>query len=63
MNRQAKCITVVAEHDAYVDAKNKGMHTIWGNTEVRNVRGGHVSAYLLRQRAFRDAIRDSFTST
>ena len=36
------------------------MHTIWNNTEVRNVRGGHVSAYLLRQRAFRDAIRDSF---
>ena len=71
------CINVVAERDAYIDGLTRNMRNvccwgvlgtlvtcvqIWPETEVRHVRGGHVSAYLFQQRHFRAAIHDALAA-
>ena len=51
---------VGATEDAYVSAQSvKELAAHWPGSEVRWVKGGHVSAFLLQQAAFRQAISDS----
>ena len=51
---------VGATEDAYVSAQSvKELAAHWPSSEVRWVKGGHVSAFLLQQPAFRKAISDS----
>ncbi len=64
---------MLAEQDGYIDNNEMSQvwvlplsspgsrpWEIWPQTEVRRVQGGHVSAYLLRQKHFLSAIRDAF---
>eukprot|EP00042_Codosiga_hollandica_P035210 m.259099 g.259099 ORF g.259099 m.259099 type:complete len:187 (+) comp54580_c0_seq2:933-1493(+) len=53
-------VTVVAQHDAYVDGVADGVHKIWPSTKVYSIKGGHISAYLLQQRQFTRAICDAY---
>ena len=51
---------VGATEDAYVSAQSvRELAAHWPASEVRWVKGGHVSAFLLQQPAFRRAISDS----
>ena len=51
---------VGATDDAYVSPQSvKELAAHWPGSEVRWVKGGHVSAFLLQQSAFRLAISDS----
>ena len=51
---------VGATDDAYVSPQSvRELAAHWPGSEVRWVQGGHVSAFLLQQPAFRRAINDS----
>lgn len=51
---------VAARDDAYVSRESvQQLHRYWGGSELRMVSGGHVSAFVMHQEAFRGAIRDS----
>ncbi|KAL3158180.1 hypothetical protein ABBQ32_011769 [Trebouxia sp. C0010 RCD-2024] len=53
-------VLVGATEDAYVSAQSvQELAAHWPDSEVRWVKGGHVSAFLLQQPAFRQAITDS----
>ena len=53
-------VLVGATEDAYVSPQSvKELAAHWPSSEVRWVKGGHVSAFLLQQPAFRQAISDS----
>ena len=58
--RPDAAVLVAARDDAYAppsDARLLQAH--WPGSELRVVRGGHVSAFLLEQDAFRRAVADS----
>lgn len=51
---------MAAENDAYVSVESvREVHRTWPGSELRLVPGGHVSAYLSQQHAFRKAIADA----
>lgn len=53
-------VLVGATDDAYVSPQSvQELAAHWPESEVRWVKGGHVSAFLLQQPAFRKAINDS----
>lgn len=53
-------VLVGATEDAYVSPQSvRELAAHWPASEVRWVKGGHVSAFLLQQPAFRRAISDS----
>ena len=53
-------VLVGATQDAYVSPQSVlELAEHWPGSEVRWVKGGHVSAFLLQQNAFRQAISDS----
>lgn len=55
-------VLVGATEDAYVSPQSvMELAEHWPGSEVRWVKGGHVSAFLLQQNAFRQAIADSLT--
>uniref|UniRef100_A0A3P8X4S6 Abhydrolase domain containing 18 n=1 Tax=Cynoglossus semilaevis TaxID=244447 RepID=A0A3P8X4S6_CYNSE len=54
-------IVVQAKEDAYVPRTGVlSLQEIWPGCEVRYLKGGHISAYLFKQRVFRQAIYDAF---
>eukprot|EP00884_Botryococcus_braunii_P014706 jgi/Botrbrau1/23236/Bobra.0041s0072.2 len=58
--RPDACILVGAQEDAYVSQESvRELAAHWPGCEIRWVPGGHVSAFLLQQGAFRSAIRDA----
>ncbi|WIA35889.1 hypothetical protein OEZ86_004271 [Tetradesmus obliquus] len=58
--RPDAAVLVAARHDGYVDmASVQALQAHWPGSELRLVDGGHVSAFLLHQEAFRAALRDS----
>ncbi|KAK9820289.1 hypothetical protein WJX72_008631 [[Myrmecia] bisecta] len=58
--RPDAAVLVAATHDAYVSKQSVlELAEHWAGSEVRWVAGGHVSAFLMQQDAFRTAIRDS----
>ena len=51
---------VAATDDAYVSVESvQAVHRYWVGSELRMVRGGHVSAFLMQQAHFRRAVLDS----
>ncbi|KAL5012494.1 hypothetical protein ScPMuIL_011045, partial [Solemya velum] len=55
-------IIVAAKKDAYVPRdKVLSLEDLWPGSVVRYLEGGHVSAFIWHQEAFRKAITDSFT--
>jgi surfactin synthase thioesterase subunit len=55
-------VFVGAQEDAYVTRESiQELAAHWPGSEVRWVPGGHVSAFLLQQQAFRNAISDSLS--
>lgn len=55
-------VFVGAQEDAYVTRESiQELAAHWPGSEVRWVPGGHVSAFLLQQQAFRGAISDSLS--
>jgi len=47
-------IIVQAKEDAYVPRTGvRSLQEIWPGCEVRYLKGGHISAYLFKQRLFR----------
>ena len=60
--RPDAAVLVAARHDGYVDVGSvRALQQHWTGSELRVVDGGHVSAFLLHQQAFRDALRDSLS--
>ncbi|KXZ50280.1 hypothetical protein GPECTOR_17g919 [Gonium pectorale] len=60
--RADAAVIVAARDDAYVSGESvRQLHEYWPGSELRMVSGGHVSAFLMHQDAFRQAIRDSLT--
>jgi predicted alpha/beta hydrolase family esterase len=58
--RPDAAVIVAAESDAYVSTDSvRQLHAYWPGSELRLVSGGHVSAFLLHQPAFRRAVLDS----
>ncbi|GIL81836.1 hypothetical protein Vretimale_1426 [Volvox reticuliferus] len=58
--RTDAAIIVAARDDAYVSPESvQQLHRYWQGSELRMVTGGHVSAFLMHQEAFREAIRNS----
>ncbi|XP_056898721.1 protein ABHD18 [Takifugu flavidus] len=54
-------IVIQAKEDAYVPRTGVlSLQDIWPGCEVRFLNGGHISAYLFKQNAFRQAIYDTF---
>ncbi|XP_076147944.1 protein ABHD18 [Alosa pseudoharengus] len=54
-------IIVLAKEDAYIPRTGvRSLQEIWPDCEVRYLNGGHISAYLFKQRLFRQAIYDAF---
>ncbi|XP_046394234.1 protein ABHD18 isoform X2 [Ischnura elegans] len=54
-------IAVTAKDDGYVPQEGvTDLRDIWPGIEVRNLDAGHVSAYVLYQHTFREAIKDAF---
>ncbi|CAL9706486.1 unnamed protein product [Knipowitschia caucasica] len=54
-------IVLQATLDAYIPRSGVlSLSDIWPGCEVRYLKGGHVSAYLFKQNAFRRAIYDAF---
>ncbi|XP_053284466.1 protein ABHD18 isoform X2 [Pleuronectes platessa] len=54
-------IGVQAKEDAYIPRTGVlSLQEIWPGCEVRYLNGGHISAYLFKQNAFRQAIYDAF---
>lgn len=57
----ALIIAVCARDDGYVPREGvMDLRDIWPGCEVRYIEGGHVQAFLLHQKDFRNAIRDAF---
>lgn len=55
-------VLVGATEDAYVSPQSVlELAEHWPGSEVRWVKGGHVSAFLLQRNAFRQAISDSIS--
>lgn len=55
-------ILVCATHDAYVSVEGvQAVNKHWGRSELRLVSGGHVSAFLMHKRIFREAILDGIS--
>ncbi|XP_028314793.1 protein ABHD18 isoform X2 [Gouania willdenowi] len=55
-------IVVQAKEDAYIPRTGvRSLQEIWPGCEVRYLKGGHISAYLFKQNAFRQAIYEAFT--
>ena len=53
-------VMVAATDDAYVSVESvQAVHRYWVGSELRMVRGGHVSAFLMQQAHFRRAVLDS----
>ena len=60
VKQPAAAVIVGALEDAYVTRQSiRELAAHWPGSEVRWVPGGHVSAFLLQQPAFRAAIADS----
>ncbi|KAG2425973.1 hypothetical protein HXX76_013344 [Chlamydomonas incerta] len=60
--RTDAAVIVAARDDAYVSQQSvQQLHQYWAGSELRMVSGGHVSAFLMHQDAFRAAIRDSLS--
>jgi hypothetical protein len=58
--RPDAAVLVAAVDDAYAPPHDVAvLHRHWVGSEMRTVSGGHVSAFLLHQEAFRRAIADS----
>lgn len=58
--RPDACVFVAARDDAYVSvASVEAMHAYYPGSELRMVDGGHVSAFLMHQPRFREAVADS----
>jgi hypothetical protein len=58
--RPDAAVIVAAESDAYVSTDSvRQLHAYWEGSELRLVSGGHVSAFLLHQPTFRQAVLDS----
>uniref|UniRef100_A0A6Q2WUI5 Uncharacterized protein n=1 Tax=Esox lucius TaxID=8010 RepID=A0A6Q2WUI5_ESOLU len=54
-------IVVQAKEDAYIPRTGvRSLQEIWPGCEVRYLNGGHISAYLFKQRVFRQAIYDAY---
>ncbi|KAF7645037.1 hypothetical protein LDENG_00211240 [Lucifuga dentata] len=54
-------IVVQAKEDAYIPRTGVlSLQEIWPACEIRYLNGGHVSAYLFKQKMFRQAIYDAF---
>ncbi|XP_072252400.1 protein ABHD18 isoform X2 [Leuresthes tenuis] len=54
-------IVVQAKEDAYIPRTGVlGLQEIWPGCEIRYLNGGHISAYLFKQKVFRQAIYDAF---
>ncbi|XDV37582.1 hypothetical protein PO909_007160 [Leuciscus waleckii] len=54
-------IIVQAKEDAYIPRTGvRSLQEIWPGCEVRYLNGGHISAYLFKQRLFRQAIYDAY---
>lgn len=54
-------IAICAKRDAYVPTRGcSHLKDIWPGAEVRYVDCGHVGAYLLHQKIFRQAIIEAF---
>ncbi|KAL0973942.1 hypothetical protein UPYG_G00213250 [Umbra pygmaea] len=54
-------IVVQAKEDAYIPRTGvRSLQEIWPGCEVRYLNGGHISAYLFKQRLFRQAIYDAY---
>uniref|UniRef100_A0A8D8ZUF8 Protein ABHD18 n=2 Tax=Cacopsylla melanoneura TaxID=428564 RepID=A0A8D8ZUF8_9HEMI len=54
-------ISVCAKDDGYVPQEGvMDLRDIWPGCEVRYIDGGHVLAFVLHQKDFRNAIRDAF---
>ncbi|KAL1459660.1 hypothetical protein WDU94_011619 [Cyamophila willieti] len=54
-------ISVCARDDGYVPQEGvMDLRDIWPGCEVRYIDGGHVLAFVLHQKDFRNAIRDAF---
>ncbi|KAF5839086.1 hypothetical protein DUNSADRAFT_1631 [Dunaliella salina] len=53
-------VLVAADNDGYVSLNSvKELHRHWHGSELRMVSGGHVSAFIMHQDKFRQAIADS----
>ncbi|GFR48319.1 hypothetical protein Agub_g10201 [Astrephomene gubernaculifera] len=60
--RTDAAVIIAARDDAYVSTQSvEQLHRYWEGSELRMVSGGHVSAFLMHQEAFRTAIKDSLT--
>ncbi|EFJ51214.1 hypothetical protein VOLCADRAFT_43395, partial [Volvox carteri f. nagariensis] len=58
--RTDAAVIVAARDDAYVSCESvQQLHRYWQGSELRMVTGGHVSAFLMHQGVFREAIRES----
>jgi len=58
--RPDAAVFVAAEDDAYVcPASVAATHAYWAGSGLRTVSGGHVSAFLLHQEAFREAMAEA----
>ena len=58
--RPDAAVMVAATDDAYVSVESvQAVHRYWAGSELRMVRGGHVSAFLMQQAHFRRAVLDS----
>ncbi|XP_069033712.1 protein ABHD18 isoform X1 [Embiotoca jacksoni] len=54
-------IVVQAKEDAYIPRTGVlSLPDIWPGCEVRYLKGGHISAYLFKQKVFRQAIYEAF---
>jgi len=53
-------VLVAADNDGYVSLDSvRELHRHWAGSELRMVNGGHVSAFIMHQDTFRQAIADS----
>ena len=58
--RPDAAVIVAAKDDAYVSVESvEAVHRYWEGSELRLVKGGHVSGFLMQQPQFRQAISDS----
>lgn len=54
-------IAVCAKDDAYIPRKNcMSLEDIWPGAEIRYLDAGHISAYVLHQKLFRNSIIEGF---
>lgn len=58
--RPDAAVLVAAADDAYVSTESvTQLHQYWPGSELRLLPGGHVSAFLVHQEHFRQAMRDA----